>query len=831
MSTTRPEEILNKSINSTLGNVRNILLSQTWKIPDNEPPNTYQTPQRSIDLPKDIFDMVNNIDAAIKSNNKEDKMSAFLQIDAVLTSNVSGQEKMRLASRYLDEVAQTKANQVSEEILKLIEMNISNTQQTIGETPKLGYKPDTDKNYIAELESIKAKVNSIMSPEVNFKDLTTLMNDAFLPLMAKMEEKTKRDGKFSRYYNNFVLPYMESLENKNNSNQPMPAVLSDLTFITKKMMNDFNSVEIKLNSIGEIETKVNLTPEEIEAEKTKNPKFNLTYKKFNLTKTILHQPDYQSVDLNGSDLDHYYDYVRNEAVGILPSGFPDPDDPTRSNENYRKMTAKEYKDTLESNLDYDTKVRYEDCHAGSLAAINEYTGDAYIVMQDLLWKQTINPYIFTDASLPANPVASDALKAMRKNYKADDSAALDDKQIDLVAKEALMAIVAAAIGIKNIKHFSFDPKLSAQMEAMGDSTLEGGRTTSGLAGPWTVPEGKKDEMNLKAGIAAYLTRFSSSSRDSKVSAKFAIDSNNPNIRYIKLNNIGNAMADVALFSKYKNQEKEVVVAPGALILIKPLSKIKHPENYKNINIEEKVVYVVVDNTNGGGPMLEYYSSEIQRLRMDIIELSGNINSNNQDVFMRAAIDPIKNILNSVITETDSQLKNVQIYVAQDKNNVPNLPDGVCAAYVLTQDRKILFVEKDIATNKQTVKELSLKEDFYKIAEGMYKVPEMLQALDTNPVKQQLVGKGDLLNLTYLQKLTNNTSFKLGYSEQESLNNLETRIKQIEAVANADPSMKVKIGNIMDGVLKIKENVIQTQQQISQQDQVAAVQQQPVAHKI
>ena len=728
--------------------------------------------KQKILLPKTLDEVVQCIDKAKKG--EISYIDALFEADRILSKSM--RDKSARSNDY--QIYKSRLNKYAEKLYTYFTHAINEEIRGIKRRQLQalpGYNPNDDNELLIELNFINVEIQAQIdtmkrnqpSKQIDYisqiKNLMEIISNVEKNKLAEQTQSSERKhGKLKRFFDKKIFPYMESLSKAKDLNPRTVDVNADLNFIIKDLINNYNNVHIDKNLLDEIV--IHTSDGQV----------------FNLTQILRAEPDFSSLKLEESDLDQYYNFLKSDAKVLKPStNFP---------VDYLSVDPNTFKMNLDIAL--GPNHNFANLHAAEALGINIYSSAGYMLMNMLSRKKTLSDDIFVD--LPTDRNAKTALVELEKNLrKTNDQTDLTNDERAIVIKETLMAIIVATLGLTHAKHLSYDPSVAPELKG-GELSSEWARSLRGAAGTWTDAVKKLYAMAYIGGTPMYLEGFSSSSFKPDAIVNFMQD---PNKMVTKALSVGltddkeGVAVMINLLSQYPD-EKECLYRPGCLMLVAPEATIKNPSSY-GVNVDKKVSVIF---TSGTSPNSYFYSSEITKIREQLIDLLGKdlipltSNAAGADII---TLKQIEQLLNASISKLKTQYKTVDVYLTDgvpQPNLLSQLPPHVSAAYVLTKSNEIYYLNKD----KHTIIPLKISVDDFKNVVDNLNISTEFQQFTTGfePVCSSI----NLVIFNYLQKVTQQPEIEKSYTAQESLKILQKTFKEIihNILPNLSPSQEAEL---------------------------------------
>jgi hypothetical protein len=250
-------------------------------------------------------------------------------------------------------------------------------------------------------------------------------------------------------------------------------------------------------------------------------------------------------------------------------------------------------------------------------------------------------------------------------------------------------------------------------------------------------------------------------------------------------NPGNGVVavNVAPLSSFPS-EGELLLHP--CLTFAKVAPIKYLAHYGNPSIQEKVVLVC---TNAPGPLTEFYSADIQKLRNKLMTLCEN------QAFKQLLalvghdpqLDEMNDLIFSSIYETATQMKKINAYVidhidTSDQAQLAELHQKLQGhseiSYIFTRDNQIFFLNKEM----NTLENLKvIQQTFNEIVDDLDLDEHLLSLKNNDPVLTDV--PVDLVRMNYLKKMLNQKDYNFHHTVQESIAKLQNTLGIIDAHYN------------------------------------------------
>jgi hypothetical protein len=582
--------------------------------------------------------------------------------------------------------------------------------------------------------------------------------------------------KTTKYINEKIMPFYSALQEskqlktqntklKTKNTISKSEATQDLSIIFTALKTNFSSIEFNLNKFGENIVTI--------------PGCD---GKINLTQILKHEPQFMFSSTK-KELDFIFEILKDNPLIISQFRI-----------YWKKMTVDECKKELESICISEVGENlFSQCHPAHCICINFYTSDLYLYMNKLLRTGTFPEDFFATPSDDQEvQLVMDRLEEALRGSKTGEM--LSSDEINLLTKWICLIIIVATDGLRLAKHVSYDPS----------KPFEGARTVKGQSGEYVDNLKNQNTMAYIGKTLQYVSCFQSTTFNPKIVEAFM---KQPKKMLSKItaydiftpNNTGFG-ARISMYSQYKKEE-ELVYSPGHLVLVIPERDIKHPERY-NISYDKKTSMIITD---GVSPKSLFYSSQIQQLRIELIEMYEDINFN----FLLIAkthdknLDTIQNILLECIHITETQFRPIDIMISVDKtslNDIQALHKQSDITYVFTQTGELYCIDRSC----HLIERLKISPDDFNQALELLNLTDRLQTVTDFELTHYRV---NLIELNYLIKVGCQThNIEKQYSVLQSLDIILVCLNNIE---NAYDQLPVNDKNSLSSFDNILQRVEKT----------------------
>lgn len=751
------ERDINHIIINSLLDIKSQLLQKDWGN------RVHTVPYQSFQLPRTARELVHLIDETVKTSPVPAESPLIDTLKRI-------SEIPALREEYSDTKAMADA---------LIGVVLLMTEEMISHEMGQYDRPESkvEKAYFSNL-AVQLKLMQSQKeaglPEVDIlvetrQNLTDLKENYLHELLKP--ERQQEAQKEAKFFREKINPFYEQLENQENKafavNQDLQICVNAM--IAQTMHPEKTIVSTRMNGLDELEVIIG----------------NDLY---NLTQILKHDPNFSQLEFDAAQLDTYAAHMSKLPIlGI--DNFP-----VQQFERNVKGELSGVKTPAAMQSELNALIRekgkenvFENCHIAHCMAINLYTSDAYIVLNELLRHKTMPPDLFVPKKMQ-DPVTVQALRAIEKRLRGSNTGGtLTAYESNLLTQQAIMATAVASAGLTLAKPVVFEPGKAVSINLEGELDTTQGRMVRGAAGNWVADTRKQYAFANEAGMPVYYDGFMSSSFSTNIANQFMTDKSKTLMSKVNTYSIdlqsgsGVVVSDISRYRK----ENEYLFPPGSLILPNKESAIKHKEHYGHIGKERQITSKVSQVvTSGNSSKLQYYSPAIQQKRMALIQEYEKI-EDNHSLPQQERKEKLE-ALTQEIQQLETQLKRIDIVVMQslpDKPDIHALCKEADAVFLMAENGETLFLDKQ--ANKATPLTLDTRQK-EKLVKSL-ELPAHARQLQDNNDSVHAFNKLDLIKIAWLEKVTHWTVDK-AFSEKTTLEIHDETFQILEAYALKSVSM-------------------------------------------